>query len=97
MSLGSDVTARYGSILAGREPSLTYDSPYNTLLHKGLPPTPISNVSASSLNAVAYPANTDWLFFVAGDDGVTHFSKTLDEHEALAKQYCHKLCSETAQ
>jgi UPF0755 protein len=93
IALGSDVTAYYGSLLAGQKPSLTYDSPYNTLQHKGLPPTPISNVSASSLQAVAHPAATDWLYFVAGDDGATHFSHTLEEHEAAAKQYCHKLCS----
>jgi UPF0755 protein len=91
MQLGSDVTALYGSHLAGKTGSLTYDSPYNTLLHKGLPPT-ISNVSESSLQAVAKPASTDYLFFVAGDDGVTHFTNTLEEHEAAALKYCHKLC-----
>lgn len=93
MLLGSDVTAYYGSLAAGLRPSLTYDSPYNTLIHKGLPPGPISNASESSLNAVAHPANTDWLYFVAGDDGNTYFSKTLEEHDALTKQYCHKLCN----
>jgi len=92
MPLGSDVTAMYGSRMAGQGTSLAFDTPYNTRLHTGLPPTPISNVSASSLQAVAHPASTDWLYFVAGDDGVTHFSHTLDEHEALTRQYCHKLC-----
>lgn len=94
MTLGSDVTAYYGDILAGHTKVTTYDTPYNTLIHKGLPPTPISNVSSSSLNAVAHPASTDWLYFVTGDDGVTHFSKTLEEHEALTTQYCHKLCAQ---
>lgn len=94
MLLGSDVTAHYGAIRAGVTPSLSYDSPYNTHLHKGLPPGPISNVSESSLKAVAHPAKTSWLYFVTGDNGVTHFSKTLEEHDALAKKYCHKLCGE---
>lgn len=94
MMLGSDVTAFYGAVLAHQAISTTYDSPYNTLLHLGLPPTPISNVSAESLKAVAYPANTNWLFFVAGDDGVVHFSKTLADHQALTQQYCHKLCGQ---
>jgi len=94
MPLGSDVTAMYGSRLAGKGTSLTYDTPYNTLLHTGLPPTPISNVDDNALQAVAHPANTDWLFFVAGDDGVTHFSHTLQEHQALTQQYCHKLCAQ---
>jgi UPF0755 protein len=94
MMLGSDVTAMYGSRLAGQGTSLSYDSPYNTLIHTGLPPAPISNVSNSSLQAVAHPASTDWLYFVAGDDGTTHFSNTLAEHEALTAQYCHKLCAQ---
>jgi len=91
--LGSDVTAFYGAIVAGQKPSTTYDSPYNTRLHKGLPPGPISNVSASSLLAVAHPAKTDWLFFVAGDDGKTYFAKTAEQHQANVDQYCHKLCA----
>lgn len=95
MQLGSDVTAYYGAIHDGLPPSLTYDSPYNTLLHAGLPPGPISNVSDSSLRAIAHPANTDWLYFVAGDDGTTHFAKTLDEHNANVSKYCHKLCSQS--
>ncbi len=93
MSLGSDVTAFYGSVAAGQSPSLKYDSPYNTLLHPGLPIGPISSVSNSSLQAVANPANTNWLFFVAGDDGTTYFSKTLAEHQALTNAHCHKLCA----
>lgn len=92
MTLGSDVTAFYGAIVAGKEPSVSYKSPYNTRLHEGLPPGPISNVSASSLEAVAFPAGTDWLYFVAGDDGKTYFSKTLKEHDALTKEHCKKLC-----
>lgn len=92
MKLESDATASYGAILAGQEPSLTYNSPYNTYAHPGLPPGPISNVSETSLAAVAHPATTDWLYFVSGDDGVTYFSKTLAEHEALTAQHCKKLC-----
>lgn len=94
MNLGSDVTAYYGSILAGKSPSVSYDSPYNTLLHIGLPPTPISTVSSSSIDAVAHPANTSWLYFVTGDNGVTYYSKTLAQQQQYTQQYCHKLCSE---
>lgn len=92
MALQSDPTAKYGAIKDGREPSLTYESPYNTYTNNGLPPTPISNVSAGSLKAVAYPAQTDWVYFVAGDDGTVHFSRTLEEHEQLVEQYCSTLC-----
>ena len=93
MGLESDPTAFYGAIIAGQEPSLRYDSAYNTYLVKGLPPGPISNVTQESLRAAANPANTDWLFFVAGDDGKTYFSKTLAEHEANIDRYCKKLCN----
>lgn len=92
MMLGSDVTAFYGAIMAGRSPSTTYDSPYNTLLHLGFPPTPISTISNNSLQSAGHPATTDWLYFVAGDDGNTYFSTNLQDHEALANKYCHKLC-----
>lgn len=91
--LASDATAPYGAIIAGAEPSLTYDSPYNTYKYPGLPPGPISNVSEGSLQAVAHPAGTDWLYFVSGDDGTTYFSKTLQEHENLTRQYCKRLCN----
>ncbi len=94
MRLQSDATASYGAVLAGEKPSSSYDSAYNTYRHEGLPPTPISNVTASSLKAAAYPAATDWLYFVSGDDGTTHFSKTLPEHEAKVRQYCTKLCAQ---
>jgi UPF0755 protein len=95
MQLGSDVTAFYGAAVAGQSPNVSYDSPYNTRIHDGLPPGPIGNVTANALKAVAFPAETDWLYFVAGDGpdkGKTYFSKTLEEHQALTAQHCHELC-----
>jgi len=94
MPLESDVTANYGAIEAGQSPNLSYDSPYNTLLHQGLPPTPISTISAGSLEAATHPASTSWLYFVTGDSGVTYFSTTLEQQESNTAQYCHKLCTE---
>lgn len=82
IALESDATTSYGAILNGDTPSHDYDSPYNTYLYPGLMPGPISNVSETSLKAVAFPADTDYLFFVAGNDCTTRFSKTLKEHEA---------------
>jgi UPF0755 protein len=92
-TLGSDVTARYGAIEAGKAPNLSYDSPYNTLLHPGLPPSPISTINTTSLSAALHPAATSWLYFVTGDDGNTYFSTNLQDHQALTQKYCHKLCS----
>lgn len=92
IALGSDPTALFGALLFGIEPSVFADTPYNTRLYPGLPPGPINNVSAESLRAVAYPADTDFLFFVSGDDGNTYFSNTQAEHEALAAEHCIELC-----
>lgn len=92
MQLGSDVTALYGAITTGHGSILTYDSPYNTLIHTGLPPTPISTLTASALTAVTRPANTSWLYFVAGDNGTTYFSTNLKDHQALTAKYCKILC-----
>lgn len=98
IKLQSDATAKYGAVLDGvadklnYEQTIHYSSSYNTYENAGLTPGPISNVSESSLKAVANPAKTDWLFFVSGDDGVTYFSKTVTEHEAAVKLHCKKAC-----
>ncbi len=92
MQLGSDVTFIFAAEQDGREPSVNYDSPYNTRKYTGLPPGPIANMNYSALQAVASPAAGDYLYFVAGDDGTTHFSNTEAEHVSAVRQYCTKLC-----
>ncbi|MDR0678181.1 MAG: endolytic transglycosylase MltG, partial [Holosporaceae bacterium] len=61
---------------------LTIDDPYNTYLHSGLPPTPISSPGRSSIIAVLHPKETENLFFVF--DGVKQhiFSKTFEKHRS---------------
>lgn len=93
MNLGSDVTYLYAAKLLGTEPSPTLDSPYNTRKYAGLPPGPIANFNLTVLDAVINPANTTYLFFVAGDDGVTHYSYTFAEHEDNIAKYCHQACA----
>lgn len=66
---------------------IAIDSPYNTYINKGLPPTPISNPGLKSIEAVLEPAKTDYFFFFSGKDGKTYFSNTQEEHEALKAQY----------
>ena len=90
--LGADPTFVYAATVAGDEPTVGYDSPYNTRIYGGLPPGPIANFNLSALEAVANPASGDYLYFVAGDDGNTYFSKTLAEHEANTRKYCIELC-----
>jgi len=91
-NLESDVTVNYGNIRDEQEPGQDFASQYNTYKHAGLPVGPISNVGKNSLMAVAYPAATDYLFFVAGDDHKTYFSRTLQEHQTLVRQHCTKNC-----
>lgn len=87
MRLQSNVTANYAADIAGQPRNINIASPYNTYLHDGLPPGPISNVTASALAAVAHPANTDYLYFIAGRDCAVHFSRTHAEHEAAIAKY----------
>lgn len=90
--LGSDVTYMYGAKLLGVEPSPSLKSPYNTRIYRGLPPGPISNFNFSSFDAVLNPASTDYLYFVAGDDGTVHFAKTEAEHIQNIRNYCTTAC-----
>lgn len=63
---------------------LQVNSPYNTYLNPGLPPTPIASPSLDALGAVAFPAETNYIFFRAKCDrsGFHEFSETFDEHLA---------------
>jgi UPF0755 protein len=94
MKLESNVTANYAADVAGVARTVSIDSPYNTYLHGGLTPGPIGNVTGSALKAVAHPSNTDFVYFIAGDDGKMHFSHTIDEHNGAIKQYCQKKCAQ---
>jgi UPF0755 protein len=66
---------------------LQFSSPYNTRLHRGLPPGPIGNPGYASLEAALYPENTEYLYFVAKDDNSHFFSKTLAEHNRAVKKF----------
>ena len=66
---------------------LKKDSPYNTYIYKGLPPTPICNPSLNSILAVLYPAKTDYLYFVSMGNKRHYFSKTYSEHLNAYKKF----------
>ena len=93
MTLGSDVTFIYAAEKLGVEPISTLQSPYNTRINAGLPPGPIAAAGLSSLLAVAAPSASEYLFFVAGDDGTTHFARTNAEHEQNVARFCTKECA----
>jgi peptidoglycan lytic transglycosylase G len=94
MALQADATAFYAADVAGTPRSLSIDSPYNTYKHTELPPGPIANVTAGALQATSHPAGSDYLFYVTGDDGKTHFSHTQQEHEAAVQKYCKQRCAQ---
>lgn len=87
MPLESDVTVNYASEITGKAFSVQLDSPYNTYAHKGLPPGPICNPGIGSMSAVAHPQSNDYLYFVAGKDGKTHYAKTFAEHQVNVQKY----------
>lgn len=88
MRLQSDPTILYGLFGGKGRPAdrpiyksdIEKPTPYNTYVIDGLPPTPIANPGRAALEAVANPAQTDYLYFVADGTGGHVFAETLDEH-----------------
>ena len=84
MALGIDATLLYDDPTPDGELSssdLAFDTPYNTRINAGLPPTPIASPGAESLRAALNPADTEYLYYVlCGADGHHKFALTLAEH-----------------
>jgi UPF0755 protein len=59
---------------------LKIDSPYNTYLNTGLPPTPIGNPGLTAINAVLFPTQSDYFYYITDDEGNFYYAKTYDEH-----------------
>ena len=79
-----------------RKTDLRRDNPYNTYMRKGLPPTPIAMPSKESIQAASHPAVSNALYFVAKGDGSSHFSRSLNEHEAAVNLYQRKSSSKAS-
>jgi UPF0755 protein len=88
MPLGIDATLRYGLGIQGTRPltgaELRDQTPYNTDVHKGLPPTPIGNPGLPSMQAAAHPAKVDYLYYVRKPDKIHHF------FTASEQEFCEK-------
>jgi UPF0755 protein len=98
MALGIDATLRYALDNYSKPlttAQLALDSPYNTRLHRGLPPTPISNPGLAAIDAAAHPAHVGYLYYVAGADGCGEqvFSTTNAQFEHDAAAYREALAA----
>ncbi len=91
MPLQTDPTVIYGmgEKFDGnlRRVHLQTDSPFNTYMRTGLPPTPIAMPGKASLLAAVQPAPGKFLYFVARGDGSSQFSETLDEHNRAVNKF----------
>ena len=90
MRIESDPTVIYG--MKDFDGNLTRKdletpTPYNTYQIMGLPPGPIANPGRASIEAVLYPAEGSYLYFVSKNDGSHHFSRTLSEHNRMVRKY----------
>ena len=93
MALGADPTVIYAALLAERyrgtiyQSDLQFTSPYNTYKFPGLPPGPIANPGAASLQASMHPAESEFLYFVSDNNGHHRFSSSLEEHSRNVAAY----------
>ena len=91
MKLQTDPTVIYGmgENYTGniRKKDLEMSTPYNTYVIDGLPPTPISMPSETSLQAVAHPEKTEFYYFVADGSGGHKFTRNLNEHNKAVQEY----------
>lgn len=90
--LGIDATTRYeydNYVNPLTSDQLESDTPYNTRLNAGLPPTPIGNPGLASIKAAARPANVDYLYYVVDPNGCgTHsFTSSAAEFDRLVAEY----------
>jgi UPF0755 protein len=93
MPMQADPTVIYALQRAGRydgnirRDDLQFDSPYNTYRYPGLPPGPIAAPGRAALEAVAKPADVEYLYFVSKNDGSHVFARTLDEHNRNVREW----------
>ncbi|WP_051813518.1 endolytic transglycosylase MltG [Kitasatospora sp. MBT63] len=90
MPLQLDSTINYAlgrSTLTTTATDTKLDSPYNTYLHKGLPPGPIGNPGRDGLHAATHPAEGDWIFFVTVSPGDTRFTDSPEQHQKNVDEF----------
>ncbi len=66
---------------------LALESPYNTRKVTGLPPTPIAHPGLSAIEAVINYKTTEYDYYLTDNQGITHYARTLEEHNANVTRY----------
>lgn len=92
MTLGSDPTYIYAAKKLGVPATPSLDSPYNTRKYPGLPPGPIASPNITALEAIVMPIESDYLFFLSGDDDKLYFARTDAEHQSNISNHCSVKC-----
>lgn len=93
IALDADPSIIYAELLGGtytgalHHADVSFNSPYNTYRHAGLPPGPIGNPGKSALEAAMHPAQTDYYYFVADATGHHRFARTIEEHNDNVAAY----------
>ncbi len=90
MPLQVDATFNYLSGKTSAEltqEDLRSDTPFNTYRYKGLPPSPIASPGLTSIKAVLSPIETDYLYYLTGNNGIFYYARTFDEHKANKARY----------
>lgn len=94
MPLQMDPTVIYGlgSEYKGKlsHNDMLVNSPYNSYINRGLPPTPIAMVGKEAIDAAAHPQLSNYLYFVAKGDGTHQFSETYSQQRQAIDQYMHR-------
>ena len=97
MPLQLNSTVQYALNLRGQinlsVKATKYESPYNTYLHTGLPPTPISNPSIAAINGALHPENGDWLYFITVSPHDTRFTSSFSTFENWVALYNHNVAA----
>lgn len=90
MPLQVDATFDYVLNKASHEltdDDLEIDSPFNSYNNHGLPPAPIANPGLEAIEAVLEPTQSEYLYYLTGDDGVFHYATTFEQHKENKKRY----------
>jgi len=94
MALQIDATIQYAKGVSGNwwapvtvSEYQSVRSPYNTYLRPGLPPGPIANPGIDALEAAVSPASTDYLYYIADQNGINRYASTLEGHNENIERY----------